>query len=1028
MQNKGAIWVFTILLTLACIYQLSFSFFTNSFEKKAKEFAYGQADSIVNTGTVFTASQRDAVIEKYENEYLKRNSNEEVYPLLGHTYQESKEKEMNMGLDLKGGMSVTLEVSIPELVANLSSNSKNPAFIQAIADAKEMQKTSQEEFISLFQKAWESKNADTKLASIFHNRDTKDKFKREATNKEVIDILKEEAKSAIDNTEKILRNRIDKFGVMQPTINKQEFSGRINIELPGVKDPERVRKVLKSTANLEFWNTYESAEIIPILDKVNTRLSEIMYPDFKDKKSTIDSLITSTDSTNNVVDSTLANAESTSKDTSLLSQLEGDSAVKDTTAKDNALSREEQLKKFPLFSKLQPAVFENRYMDGPTVGFAVVADTVSIGEMLRNPGIKEILPNDLKLLWASKPDENRNNILSLYAIKVDTKTGKAPIDGAAITDANQEYDPTGNIEVTMQMNSEGANIWKNMTAEAASQNPKRCIAIVMDDYVYSAPVVQNEIAGGRSSISMGRGNKTSQIEEATDLANLLKGGKFPVPAKIVEESVVGPTLGQEAINNGLISCLLALLLVLLFMGFYYNKAGWIADIAMTVNVFFVLGILASLGAALTLPGIAGIVLTIGMSVDANILIFERVREELHLGKSTKEAIKLGFKHAMSSVIDSHLTALILGIILYIFGAGPIQGFATTLIIGIFSSLFCAIFITRLIFDWLMAKNKDISFSTKFTQNAFKNINIDFVGRRKYYYMFSTAIILIGIVAYIVKGGFSLGVDFKGGRSYIVRFDETKSTEEVKNALDASFGEATEVKTFGESNQQKITTSYLIDETKENTQTEVESKLNEGLSKLGTKYEIMSSQKVGETVSRDIKIKGLWAVLLSCVFMFLFIFIRFKKWQYGLGAVAALFHDVFLVLSVFIIFDGILPFSLDITQDFIAAILTVMSYSMTDTVVVFDRIREYLREKDKTDLSFAERNTVINYALNSTLSRTINTSLTIFFVLLAIFIFGGVTIRGFSFALLIGIVIGTYSSICVATPIVVDFDREAKDKK
>ena len=632
------------------------------------------------------------------------------------------------------------------------------------------------------------------------------------------------------------------------------------------------------------------------------------------------------------------------------------------------------------------------------------------------------------MLWAAKPDENRNNILSLYAIKVDTKTGKAPIDGAAITDANQEYDPTGNIEVTMQMNSEGANIWKNITAEAASQNPKRCIAIVMDDYVYSAPVVQNEIAGGRSSISMGRGNKTSQIEEATDLANLLKGGKFPVPAKIVEESVVGPTLGQEAINNGLVSCLLALLLVLLFMGFYYNKAGWIADIAMTINVFFVLGILASLGAALTLPGIAGIVLTIGMSVDANILIFERVREELHIGKSTKEAIKLGFKHAMSSVIDSHLTALILGIILYIFGAGPIQGFATTLIIGIFSSLFCAIFITRLIFDWLLAKNKDISFSTKFTENAFKNINIDFVGRRKYYYMFSTAIIIIGIIAYIIKGGFSLGVDFKGGRSYIVRFDETKSTEEVKNVLDASFGEATEVKTFGESNQQKITTTYLIDETKENTQSQVEAKLNEGLSKLGTKYEIMSSQKVGETVSRDIKIKGLWAVLLSCVFMFLFIFIRFKKWQYGLGAVAALFHDVFLVLSVFIIFDGILPFSLDITQDFIAAILTVMSYSMTDTVVVFDRIREYLREKDKTDLSFAERNTVINYALNSTLSRTINTSLTIFFVLLAIFIFGGVTIRGFSFALLIGIVIGTYSSICVATPIVVDFDREAKSKK
>jgi len=503
---------------------------------------------------------------------------------------------------------------------------------------------------------------------------------------------------------------------------------------------------------------------------------------------------------------------------------------------------------------------------------------------------------------------------------------------------------------------------------------------------------------------------------------------LPAPAHIVEENVVGPTLGAEAVSKGLISTLVALVLVLLFMGFYYNKAGWVADFAMIINNLFVIGILASFGAVLTLPGIAGIVLTIAMSVDANILIFERVREELAIGKSTAVSIKEGYKNAMSSVIDSHVTTLLLGIILYVFGNGPLQGFATTLIIGVVSSLFCAIFITRLVFDRWLVQNKEIPFGNKYTNNALKKININFVGKRKMYYVFSGLIIAAGIIAYVQKGGFSLGVDFKGGRSYVVRFDNVLPTEEVRASLTKSFGEAPEVKTYGENNQQRITTTYLIEDASEDAESKVEEKLTEGLNGLGIKYQVMSSQKVGETVSRDIKTKAFWAVMLSCLVMFIFIFVRFKKWAYGLGALVALFHDVLVVLAIFVIFDGVLPFSLEITQDFIAAILTVMSYSMVDSVVVFDRIREYLTERNKSDLDKEEREKVINYALNSTLSRTINTALTIFFVMLSIFIFGGETIRGFSFALLIGIVVGTYSSICIATPIVIDFEKNDKTAK
>ena len=819
----------------------------------------------------------------------------------------------------------------------------------------------------------------------------------------MIKYIRDEASQAISRSFQILRARIDKFGVTQPNIQKLEGSGRILVELPGVDNPQRVRKLLQGTAKLEFWRTYDNPEAYKYLTVANDVLSKI----FANEKSKDDSVTTDTATTQSAL-AGLGNATKTAK--------------KDTTSiADTTKAKIDKIKKEnPLFVLLRPYANEQNQLveKGATCGIAAIKDTAKINTYLNRPEVKAAMPSDIRFAWNYKGFGNNSEAVLLFALKA-SKDGNASLSGDKVIDAKKDISQTGQTEVSMNMNAEGAHVWRNLTKD----NVGHSIAIVLDDVVYSAPNVQNEIPNGRSSIT---GSFTA--EEASDLANILKAGKLPAPTKIVGEAIVGPTLGQEAITSGLFSFVIALLIVLAFMAFYYNSAGLVADIALFANVFFVVGVLSSLGAVLTLPGIAGIVLTIGMSVDANILIFERVREELAMGKATGLAIKEGYRNAMSSVIDSHVTGLLLGIILYVFGTGPIQGFATTLIIGIISSLFCAIFITRLIFDRWLSKNKTISFDNKYTAGAFKKININFVAKRKWYYIFSSAIIICGIVAYITKGGFTLGVDFKGGRSYVVRFDNVETPEAVRDALTKSFGEAPEVKTYGENTQLRITTTYLIGDGSEDAEQKVESKLEEGLTTLKTNHKVVSSQKVGETVSRDIKSKAVWAVLLSCLVMFMFIFIRFKKWQYGLGAVVALFHDVLMVLSIFVIFDGILPFSLEITQDFIAAILTVMSYSMTDTVVVFDRIREYLTEKNKTDLHKNERVEIINYALNSTLSRTINTSLTIFFVLAAIFIFGGETIRGFSFALLIGIVIGTYSSICIATPIVIDFEKEKEDAK
>jgi SecD/SecF fusion protein len=1024
MQNKGAIRLFAILLALACAYYLMFTWVANGIEKDADAYAKNYVESSLTNnpqGKTFSSEEErkayiDSAVLAKTNSYLDSLKKRPVYNLFvaQYTYDDVTKSRLNLGLDLKGGMNVTLEVSVAEIIRSLSNNSNDPGFLKALGDAQKLQSKSTKDFVTIFGEQYLANNPNGKLALNFQTIELKGKVDYNTSNEEVLKFLRERVNEAIETSENTLRTRIDKFGVTQPTIQRLASSGRLLIELPGVTDKNRVRKLLQGTANLEFWETYDNSEIIPLLVKANEVIkTSLAVTDTTKKNDTALAAVAVP-----VIDSTKKDS------TSLAAQLNKPVTSSKDTSK-LAKGKEAAEKENPLFAVLSPSISkEGRTTGGPVVGISLARDTAKVNSYFRDPKVKALFPSRTKFLWSFKAVDKEETAYQLLAIKGNSNAnGQAPLAGDIITDARKEFEPGGggSPHVTMSMTAEAAQTWKRITHD----NIGKCVAIVLDNNVYSFPMVRNEISGGSGTeIS---GNFT--IEEADDLVTTLKAGKLPAPARIVQESVVGPTLGQEAISDGLLSTVIALVLVLLFMGFYYSKAGWVADFAMIVNNFFVLGILASFHAVLTLPGIAGIVLTIAMSVDANILIFERVREELNIGKGTALAIKEGYKNAMPSIIDGHVTTLLLGIILFVFGTGPLQGFATTLIIGIISSLFCAIFITRLIFDRWLGKNKSIPFGTKLTEHAFKKININFVAKRKLYYVISGIIIIAGVAAYVTKGGFTLGVDFKGGRSYVVRFKQATSVEDVRKALEVSFGQMPEVKTYGENSQQRITTTYLIDDNSADAEQKVEAKLLEGLAPFGvTKNSIMSSTKVGETVSRDIRSKAVWAILLSCLVMFVFIFIRFKKWQYGLGAVIALFHDVAIVLSVYILLDGILPF-LEITQDFIAAILTVMSYSMTDTVVVFDRVREYLTERNKSDLDKNERVKVINYALNSTLSRTINTSLTIFFVLLAIFVFGGETIRGFSFALLIGIVIGTYSSICIATPIVIDLEPEKElDKK
>lgn len=990
MQGKGAIRFFAIALSIACLYSLSFTFVANSVESDAKEYAAGDI--------------------KREKAYLDSMETEVVYNLgiAKFTFQECKQLQLNLGLDLKGGMNVTMEISLSDLVRSMANNNTDTTFNKAIRIAEQKSLKSDKNFIDLFSSEYKNLDPNVKLAAVFATKENSPRITYNSSNDEVIEVLKMEAQSAIDRSFNILRTRIDKFGVTQPNIQLQQGSNRVLIELPGVTDPDRVRKLLQGSAQLEFWDVYANSEVIGYLDKANKSLKDKMAmtsPSALPKGDT--SAASSTDT-----------SKAATNDLALLKNVKTDTGKKDTSDKSFATFAKDN----PLFAVLNPNLGQNEQgqqvvAPGPVVGYALLRDTSKVNEYLNMPEVRSNFPSDVRFLWGVK-SINAKNVFELYAIRANTRDGKAPLGGEVISDARSDIDQKGNPEVIMAMNTDGSKIWRRMTAEAAAdKDNKKSIAIVLDNYVYSAPTVQNEISGGVSNIS---GSFT--VNETKDLANVLKAGKLPAPARIVEEAIVGPSLGQEAINAGLISSVVGLIVVLIFMAIYYNKAGLVADLALFANVFFIMGILASLGAVITLPGIAGIVLTIGMSVDANVLIYERIREELETGKSFRLAISDGYRNAYSSIIDANVVTLISGVILYTFGSGPILGFATTLIIGIVTSLFAAIFISRLIFEGQIAKDKVVSFTNKFTQGFFKNADFDFLKRRKLFYAISTFIIVAGIVSLIFRG-LSFGVDFKGGRTYVVRFDKEVSVGDIRTALTSEFGGAPEVKTFGSSNQVKITTSYLIEKGGDQAEKQVEGKLMAGLSKIGDNSgKILSQQKVGPTIADDIKTSAVWAILLSLAAVFLYIYIRFKRWQFGMGAMVALLHDVLILLSLFSIFNGILPFSLDIDQQFIAAVLTVMGYSMNDTVVVFDRVREYMNLHHTKNEGLAP---VINNALNSTLSRTMVTGLTTMFVLIILFIFGGEILRGFSFAMLIGVIFGTYSSLFVATPIVVDFIRKEK---
>lgn len=997
MKSKGLVRSLVIAFALVCIYQLSFTLVSSRIESKARKFAGG-----------------DPVKEKA---YLDSIADQKVYNLLvkSFTFQEVKEQQLNLGLDLQGGMNVVMEVSVADVVRALSNYSKDASFNKAIELATERQKSSQLDFVTLFEQAYNEVDPNGKLAAIFATRENQSKIDYNSSNAQVIEMVRLETEGAIDRSFNILRTRIDKFGVTSPNIQRQQGTGRIIIELPGVDNPERVRRLLQGSAKLEFWETYEGGEVIERIFEVNKMLA--------DKQKLAKSDATKSDAT---AGTTPSDSAAPAAENDLLTQL----AAADTAAAsgDSAQMGVEQSRRDnPLFMLLQPAIFQGedggtRAMKGPVVGTASIRDTAKINAILAMDEARALLPRNLKLLWTVKGRGEGNKFLDLVAIKTRSNDERAPLEGDVITDARESIDNFNQVEVSMTMNAEGAKVWRRLTAD----NIDKSIAIVLDDYVYSYPNVNQEISGGMSSIS---GNFTT--EEAKDLANILKAGKLPAPARIVEEAIVGPSLGAEAISAGLISMIAGLLLVLVFMVAYYAKAGIVANVALFANIFFIFGVLASLQAVLTLPGIAGIVLTIGMAVDANVLIFERIREELTGGKSMRLAIADGFKNSLSSIIDANVTTLLTGIILYSFGTGPIRGFATTLIVGILTSLFCALLITRLIIEWQLAKEKDITFGTKWSQTVFTGLNIDFLSKRKMWYGISGAVIIAGMISMFTQG-FNLGVDFKGGRSYVVSFEEGKKATDLRSALSGVFEGSPEVKTFGSDTKFKITTSYKINEEGEDVDALVEQKLFEGLSGIMVNKidfetfkaeRILSSQKVGPTIADDIKASAFMSIIFSLVVISIYILIRFRKANYAIGAALALLHDVLFVLAIFTLTWKIMPFSMEIDQAFIAAILTIVGYSINDTVVVFDRLREYLNLHHGKDSA-----EVINNAVNSTFSRTIITALTTILVVFVLFLFGGETIKGFTFALLIGLFVGTYSSIFIASAVVLDTAKWFEGKK
>ena len=991
MRNRGAIILLSVLLAIISLYYLSFTFVVNKVEGDAEEYAQAYVDN-GNYGNL-TDADRNVLIDKQKKAYLDSVDNQVVYRLIRkYTYKDCKERELNLGLDLKGGMNISMEISAEDVLLSLARDNNDPALQAAIENArKQTSDQTGTSFIETFGKAYKELQIADKPAMAFHfaTSQNQDKIQITSTDEEVIDYLTKEYDAAIGNAYDVINKRIDQFGVVQPNIQKDvAVKGVFHIELPGIKDPERVEKLLKQAAVLEFWETYNYNEIQSSLVAADQAIIAA-----KKAEATRGTVKVEADT---IAEPAIAEADTTA-------------AADSTKAEENVADATDT--EYSIFNRLLQQA-GGRTVGGACIGFAKKADMESIMADLNRKEVKGLFKKDLEFAWGFKELKEAPGYYELIALKA-SKDGKAALNGEVVTDARQEFGQTSaTAEVTMAMNNTGSTQWARITKE----NVGRSIAIVLDNAVYSYPNVNEEIKGGRSQIT---GNFT--LEEATDLANVLKAGKMTAPAVILSKEVVGPSLGQKAIDSGMYSFIIAFILVLIYMIFYYNKAGIVADVALICNLFLIFGVMASLGAVLTLPGIAGMVLTIGMSVDANVLIYERIREEIRSGKMIKSAVADGYKNAYSAILDSNITTILIGIVLAYFGVGPVRGFATTLIIGILTSLFTAIFITRIIFTKMLDKDRKITVGNKLTNNAFTNLHFDFLKGSKIAFIISGTLIVVGIIS-LCTLGLKQGIDFTGGRNYVVKFENNVEPEQIAVALEEVYGDRPIVKTFGDANQVKITTQYKIDQIKDKAAgEEADNLLYTGL-KNGkfipegvderTFFEDyrQTSQVVGPTVADDIKTKSSVAILLGLVVMFLYILLRFRKWQYSLGATIALIHDVLITLGIFSLLYSVMPFNMEIDQAFIAAILTIVGYSINDTVVIFDRIREYTGLYPNRD-----RKSVINSAVNSTVGRTINTSMTTLVVLLAIFIFGGESIRGFCFALLIGVIVGTYSSIFIASP-------------
>lgn len=1014
MQNKGFIRVVAICFVLACFWQLSFSLVSSIYAGKADKAADKVVERVKESAAfaqvpdVDKAFYLDSIRKIESRRYTDSISSKVIY--FGNTYKQVQNKEINLGLDLKGGMNVMLQVQLEDLVKALAGDNRTPEFEKAVALAKQRSVNSQSDFITLFGEAWKEVGGGQRLSSIFGTIDMAGRINPETSDEQVLTILKEESESAVSNSFNVLRNRIDRFGVTQPSIQKLGNTGRILVELPGVKEPERVRKLLQGTASLEFWTTYYASEIAPYLEEANAVLAQSLAEDAPAAE---------------------VKAEETTASDDIVSQ-----ELKAQGTSTDEASVEAYKKENPLFAVLSPSGFR----DNACIGFAAAADTALINKYLARPEVAAVFPAEFKAMWTVKSSDfiQDSNIYDLVAIKASSRDGKAPLDGGYVTDARVEYNDRqgGEPSVSMTMNAEGANVWARLTKE----NVGRQIAIVLDGTVYSYPNVLNEISGGVSSIT-----GHFSIEEATDLTNVLKSGKLPAPATIVQEQVVGPSLGAASIRAGLISFIIAFLLVLIYMIFFYKGAGLAADAALLTNVILLFGVLSAFGAVLTLPGIAGLVLTLGMAVDANVIIYERVKEELKAGKGLGKAIHDGYSNAYSAIIDGQVTTLLTGLVLFFFGSGPIKGFATTLIIGIITSVLTSIFITRIIFDDRVSRGKNITFETDLTKNFLKNTKIDFISGRKWSYLVSGALILISLGSIFIKG-FTYGVDFTGGRTYVVRFDKPVTAEDVREATGKVFdlasseqglsGTSVEVKQFGGDSQMKITTSYKYQDEAATVDNEIEGMLYESLkgfyddgltfdefvSTLDNPNGIISSDKVGASIANDIKRNAVISIILALIVIFAYIAFRFKGWTWGLGGVVSLAHTSIIIIGFFSLFSGILPFNLDVDQTFIAAILTIIGYAINDNVVIFDRIRENLSLHVKDD--FKE---TVNKSLNATLTRTVNTSVSTLLPMLAIAIFGGESIRGLSVALCLGICIGTYASIMIGTPIMFDATMSRRKK-